>query len=75
MNIGDLPAQLFSPAKIAYIAYVVFVGLGKLSTSLMEFLVVTVLFLMIEVFHNDFLRIWLNARAERGSRSRAATHN
>lgn len=63
--LGDLPATLFSPAKMAYIAYILLAAL-KIRTNApwWEFFVVTIAFLVIEVFHNDYLRIRLNRSAE-----------
>ena len=63
--LGDLPATLFSPAKMAYIAYVLLAAL-KIRTNApwWEFFVVTIAFLVIEVYHNDYLRIRLNRAAE-----------
>lgn len=63
MNLGDLPATLFSPAKTAYIGFVVLAALERIQITLCIFIVVTVLFIVIEVGHNDYMRIWLNAKA------------
>ena len=66
-----LPATLFSPAKIVYISYVVLTGVKILPTpSLCVFLSISLIFLVIEVGHNDYLRIRLNTLAEKqGARS------
>lgn len=64
--LGDLPATLFSPAKMFYIAYVILSALKVLpNQSLFEFSVVTLAFLAVEIFHNDYLRIRLNIAAEK----------
>lgn len=64
MDIKDIPATLFSPAKMAYVSYVVLCGLRILpAPSLCLFLTLSALFLVIEVLHNDYLRIVLNRAA------------
>ena len=64
MNLGDLPAALVSPAKIVYIAYIILLGLKVLSAPpAWLFFVISVLFLAIEILHNDYFRIRLNLRA------------
>ncbi len=64
--LGNLPATLFSPAKMFYIAYVVLSALKVLpNQSWWEFFLVTVAFLVVEILHNDYLRIRLNYAAEK----------
>lgn len=64
--LGDLPATLFSPAKMFYIAYVIFSALKIMpNQSWCEFFLVTVAFLLVEILHNDYLRIILNSAAEK----------
>ncbi|MCP4201644.1 MAG: hypothetical protein GY769_06885 [bacterium] len=63
MNLGDLPATLFSPAKMIYIGYVLLAGLKRIETTLAAFLVFSAIFFVVEVLHNDFLRIVLNRKA------------
>jgi hypothetical protein len=66
-KLGDLPAALFSPAKMVYISFVVLTGLKILPpTSPWVFALMSALFLIIEVVHNDYLRIRLNIAAEKG---------
>jgi len=66
MDVGNIPATLFSPAKMVYVAYVLLCGLRVLpAPSVCLFLVLSALFLVIEVFHNDYLRILLNKAAEK----------
>lgn len=63
---GDLPATLFSPAKMVYIAYVILTALKTPPNQpWWEFFVVTAAFLAVEIFHNDYLRIRLNIAAEK----------
>jgi hypothetical protein len=71
MNLGDLPATLFSPAKTADIGFIVLAGLRRIATCLSIFAVVTLLFIIVEVVHNDLLRIWLKAKAMQGSQRSA----
>jgi hypothetical protein len=64
MTIGDIPANVFSPSKVAYISYVILTGLGILpAPSLSMFVGISVAFWLAEVAHNDWLRIWLNNKA------------
>jgi hypothetical protein len=64
-KLGDLPAALFSPAKMIYISFVVLTGLKILPASLWLFFLVSVLFMAAEVLHNDYLRIRLNIAANK----------
>lgn len=65
MGIGDMAIHLFSPAKLFYMAYVVLVVLrGVGNTSKTEFFLVSLLFFVLQVGHDDYLRIRLNRRAE-----------
>jgi hypothetical protein len=64
--LGDLPATLFSPAKMFYIAYVILTALKiPANQPWWEFFLVTAVFLFVEVIHNDYLRIRLNIAAEK----------
>ena len=70
MNIGDIPAQLFSPAKMIYITYVIALVLREPAKMdywelVFEFVVASLLFLCIEIGHNDYWRIRLNAKARK----------
>jgi hypothetical protein len=66
MGVGDLAIHLFSPAKLAYMAYVLVVVLGKTGqTTKWEFGIVSGLFLLVQIAHDDYLRIWLNRKAEK----------
>ncbi len=59
-----LPTTLFSPAKIVFIGYIVLVALERLETTKCEVIIFSVLFLVVEIFHNDYLRIVLNNSAQ-----------
>jgi hypothetical protein len=63
--LGDLPAALFSPAKMVYISFIVLTGLKILPASVCLFSLVSVLFLAVEIFHNDWGRIRLNNSGEK----------
>ena len=65
-KIGNLPAAIFSPAKVTYISFVVLTGLRILpAPPLRVFFWVSALFMIVEVVHNDYLRIGLNGAAEK----------
>lgn len=65
-SIGDVAIHLFSPAKLVYMAYVVLVVLrGVGNTSKWEFLGVSVAFIVIQISHDDYWRIRLNAKARK----------
>ncbi len=63
MEIEKLPAALFSPAKMVYIAYVLAIYFDKLTTTKWEFLLISLLFFAAEIWHNDYYRIRLNRKA------------
>ena len=65
MGIGDVAIHLFSPAKLVYLAYIVLAVLRGVFTSKCEFFVVSVLFIAVQIGHDDYLRIRLNARARK----------
>ncbi len=69
----ELPATLFSPSKMVYISYVVLAALKVLPATMTLFVTVSLLFLVAEVLHNDYLRIRLNKAAANGAAKRAAT--
>lgn len=64
MNFGDLPATIFSPAKLVYLGFLVLAGLHRISPRPWVYIVVSLLFIIVEVCHNDYLRIVLNGKAE-----------
>ena len=66
MELGNLPEAMFSPSKVAYVSYVILTALKILpAPSLWMFLGLSVVFWFAEIVHNDYLRIWLNKKAER----------
>jgi len=61
-----MPAHLFSPAKLSYYAYVILVILrGAGQTSKFEFFMVSAIFIALQIWHDDYWRIRLNARAQK----------
>jgi hypothetical protein len=65
-SIGDVAIHLFSPAKVVYVAYIILVVLrGVSNTSKWEFMGVSVAFIVIQVLHDDYWRIRLNAKARK----------
>ena len=72
MSIGDISAAIFSPAKVAYYGFLLAIyffrnELGAFPKSL--FFWVTGAFLVVEIGHNDWLRIILNNCAHRWERT------
>ncbi len=68
-EIAKLPATLFSPAKMVYIAYVILLWRSSTAQNwrfpLSQFLWVSLAFLVVEIIHNDFCRIRLNHWGEK----------
>jgi len=60
---NNLPEQLFSPAKIIYLGYLLSIYFDKYSFNGKNFIIASVIFFIFEIIHNDFLRIWLNHKA------------
>jgi hypothetical protein len=65
MDPGKIPAEVFSPAKMVFIGLIVLASLDRIKVSRFEFVWLSVAFLAIEIFHNDYLRIKLNRWAEK----------
>jgi hypothetical protein len=69
VNLGDalssFGASITSPAKLAFIGYVVLAYTDKISTSKWEFIAIAVILLALQVLHDDYGRICLNKLAER----------
>jgi hypothetical protein len=63
-TLGSLSASITSPAKFAFIGYVVLAYAGKVATSTLQFLLVASVFFVLQVIHDDYLRILLNRSAE-----------
>ena len=66
MSFDNMPATLFSPAKIVYVGFLVLAGLERIRPSAWVYVLVSVLFIAVEVIHNDYIRILLNRKAEAG---------
>jgi hypothetical protein len=67
-SLGSLGAAITSPAKLAFIGYCVLVYADKIkpAPTPLAFLGVVTVFLVVQVLHDDYLRIWLNRRAQQG---------
>jgi hypothetical protein len=64
VNLSDLPKTLFSPFKTLFIGYVILIALGKIIIgNFWEFFGVSLILMIFEIGHNDFLRIVLNNQA------------
>jgi hypothetical protein len=59
----SLGAALTSPAKLAFAGFVILAYRGTIHPSLCQFLVAGVLFIGVQIIHDDFLRIVLNRKA------------
>lgn len=66
-ELAKLPGTVFSPAKMVYIAYAILIIWRTAAPSHCEFLWVSSLFLIIEIGHNDWLRIRLNNHAAKNT--------
>lgn len=63
--VNELPKNLFSPFKTLLVGYFVLVFSGKLRVAnVWQFLLITIPITVLEIIHNDWLRIVLNHRAE-----------
>lgn len=60
---NNLPSQLFSPAKTFYIAYIVLNIFKNSPADWWQFTAISLLFVIVEIGHNDYLRIILNHAA------------
>jgi hypothetical protein len=62
---GEGLSKIFSPARIAFAGLVyLFKDQQNIPHRTGLLLILTGLFVVIEIFHNDYLRIWLNKRAD-----------
>jgi hypothetical protein len=59
----SLGAAITSPAKLAFAGFVILAYRGTIHPSRCQFLIVAGLFILVQVFHDDFLRIVLNRAA------------
>ena len=65
---NNLPDQLFSPAKISYISYIVLSIFRETSFVWWQFVFISLFFIVIEIGHNDYFRIILNNSANKNSK-------
>ncbi len=66
INLSDLPKTLFSPFKTLFIGYILLIAIGKITIAgFWEFFGISIIIIIFEIFHNDFLRIILNKQANK----------
>ena len=66
LQLGDLAKVLTSPGKLAFAAYILLIYRSILPRpSVCGFVLVALLFIVVQVAHDDWLRIVLNKCAER----------
>jgi hypothetical protein len=71
-GLAAIGSAITSPAKLAFVGYVILAACGKISTSRWEFLGTAIMFFVLQVGHDDWLRIVLNdCVALRGERAKA----
>ena len=63
--VGSLGSSITSPAKLIFIAYVALAYTGKVATSRSDFFWVAFIFFVLQVGHDDYLRMLLNGLAKR----------
>jgi hypothetical protein len=61
---ASIGSSITSPAKLAFAGYVILAYKEKICVSTCQFFIVAALFFIAQVLHDDFLRIWLNKKAE-----------
>lgn len=69
--LGNLPAQLFSPFKLFYLVFAIFLykrGGCYNCCDWLLFIFISIFFLVGEIWHNDYCRIILNRKAEEKSK-------
>ncbi|HEV3074783.1 MAG TPA: hypothetical protein VHB47_10230 [Thermoanaerobaculia bacterium] len=63
--LASLGAALTSPAKLAFAGYVILVALGVIkNVEAWHFFVATGIFLLVQIFHDDYWRKVLNDKAD-----------
>jgi hypothetical protein len=59
--LASLGNSITSPAKLAFVGYVVLAYAGKIGTSTCQFIAVALVFFFLQISHDDCLRYALNA--------------
>jgi hypothetical protein len=59
-SIASVGRAFASPAKMAFIGYVLLAYAGKIEVNICEFLIVATIFFFLQIIHDDCLRIALN---------------
>jgi len=63
-SLPSLGSAITSPAKLAFVGYVILVATNKICSSRWEFIAIAIAFLLLQVYHDDYLRIRLNECAK-----------
>jgi hypothetical protein len=63
--IASVGRAFASPAKIAFIGYVILAFSGKIGTNFWQFIEVSAVFFVLQIVHDDCLRIALNEWGQR----------
>ena len=63
-TVSAVGASFTSPAKLAFVGYVVLAYHRDITTSTWQFIFVALVFFFLQVLHDDYVRIWLNKKAE-----------
>lgn len=63
-QVGDGLAKALSPARIVFVSFIIVVSLKVFTPTKLEFYVVCVVYVLVDIFHNDFLRPYLNGQAD-----------
>ena len=63
--ISSIGSSITSPAKLAFVGYVLLLYKGIITTSKWEILAIAAVFFLTQIIHDDYLRIRLNFWGER----------
>lgn len=72
-GLASLGSAITSPAKLAFLGYVILAATDSIATSVWQFVVVTIVFLVIQIIHDDYLRIRLNECRLHSDKARRAS--
>jgi hypothetical protein len=65
-SLNSLGSSITSPAKLGFAGYILLAYTGKITTSRYQFFVVTGIFFLFQVVHDDYIRKVLNRWADYG---------
>jgi len=63
-TVSSVGASITSPAKLAFVGYVVLAYHRDITVSTFQFISVALVFFLLQVMHDDYLRIRLNKKAD-----------